>query len=245
MASVIPSTQITDAAIWRRPPRDAATLILVDTTSARRRILLGRRSESLVFMAGKYVFPGGRVDPSDLKLARSMCEPHPILERLQVKTSRRFGPHRALAVVLAGIRETFEEVGLMIGRPTSPGALLPGGAAWSAFAQAGLAPDMDRIVPVARAITPPGHVRRYDTRFFLVDARAIAHRVPFADRSDRELDSADWFTLDEAFALDLPDITRRVLSDVAARIEDDESLKVDGAMPFYRTRNGSPVRETI
>ena len=46
-------------------PRDAATLIIVDSSSGEPRVLLGRRRPDMVFMPGRYVFPGGRVDPSD------------------------------------------------------------------------------------------------------------------------------------------------------------------------------------
>ena len=43
-------------------PRDAATLIIVDNSSGEPRVLLGRRRLDMVFMPGRYVFPGGRVE---------------------------------------------------------------------------------------------------------------------------------------------------------------------------------------
>ena len=46
-------------------PRDAATLMVIERTEAEPKVLMGRRRDDLAFMAGKYVFPGGRVDPSD------------------------------------------------------------------------------------------------------------------------------------------------------------------------------------
>ena len=46
-------------------PRDAATLIIVDSSSGEPKVLLGRRRMDMVFMPGRYVFPGGRVDPAD------------------------------------------------------------------------------------------------------------------------------------------------------------------------------------
>jgi 8-oxo-dGTP pyrophosphatase MutT (NUDIX family) len=64
---------MTDALVNKSPPatrkvlrpRDAATLIVVDMASGEPRVLLGRRRPDLVFMPGRYVFPGGRVDPGD------------------------------------------------------------------------------------------------------------------------------------------------------------------------------------
>src|SRR6476659_8546004 len=49
-------------------PRDAATLILVDRSGPTPKVLLGRRHAGLTFMAGKFVFPGGRMEPGDRKM---------------------------------------------------------------------------------------------------------------------------------------------------------------------------------
>ncbi|KQT60438.1 MULTISPECIES: hypothetical protein [unclassified Aureimonas] len=196
-------------------------------------------------MPGKFVFPGGRVDPADLTLARRMALDAPIIDRLAELTPQRFGRDRAAAVALAGLRETFEEAGLMLGAP-SPGADLgAGGDAWSFFAAAGIVPDISALVFVARAITPPGHIRRYDTRFFCAGIETVAHRIPFEDRLDRELDSLGWFTLDEALSLDLPDITRQVLGDVGDRLRDGRWRDPSRPIPFYRSRNQRLVRDMI
>src|SRR4249920_369527 len=46
-------------------PKDAATLILIDRTGDKPKVLVGKRHDKVVFMPGKYVFPGGRVEKSD------------------------------------------------------------------------------------------------------------------------------------------------------------------------------------
>src|SRR5215470_9858159 len=46
-------------------PKDAATLILIDRSGEKPKVLVGRRHDNVVFMPGKYVFPGGRVDKAD------------------------------------------------------------------------------------------------------------------------------------------------------------------------------------
>src|SRR6202041_137300 len=48
-----------------RRPVDAATLILVDRSGATPKVLVGKRHDKVVFMPGKFVFPGGRVDTAD------------------------------------------------------------------------------------------------------------------------------------------------------------------------------------
>ena len=64
-ASKAPPEKPAAVAKARMRPRDAATLILVDRSSGEPRILMGRRGDAQVFMPGKYVFPGGRVDKTD------------------------------------------------------------------------------------------------------------------------------------------------------------------------------------
>ena len=47
-----------------RPPRDAATLILLDRSGPIPKVLMGRRHHGHVFLPGRFVFPGGAVDPA-------------------------------------------------------------------------------------------------------------------------------------------------------------------------------------
>src|ERR1700753_1328420 len=49
-------------------PKDAATLVLVKRDGAEPRILMGQRHGNMAFMANKYVFPGGRLDPGDMRI---------------------------------------------------------------------------------------------------------------------------------------------------------------------------------
>ena len=49
-------------------PKDAGTLILVDRSGQAPKVLLGKRHAGHVFMPGKYVFPGGRVDRADARM---------------------------------------------------------------------------------------------------------------------------------------------------------------------------------
>ena len=91
---------------------------------------------------------------------------------------------------IAAIREACEETGLCLGRKVEKPAKLEG--AWKPFAEAGLLPDPSSLFLIARAITPPGRVRRFDTRFFTADASAIAHRVEGVIHADAELVELVW-----------------------------------------------------
>ena len=91
---------------------------------------------------------------------------------------------------------------------------------------------------VFRAITPPGRPRRFDARFFLVEARDIAGDS--LDASGEELAHLQWLTLAGARALPLPFITEVVLSEVAAIMADP-----DPAQPvpfFHQTAEGPRFR---
>jgi 8-oxo-dGTP pyrophosphatase MutT (NUDIX family) len=224
-------------------PRDAGTLIVVDRSGAEPRILMGRRAAGHVFMPGRYVFPGGRVETGDLALARRHPLGADVLARLTGRTTARFGERQACALALAAIRETFEEVGLRVG---APGAAERGcGASWTSFCETGLLPDPARLVPVARAITPPAAVRRYDTRFFAIEGSAQEIATRFADRPSDELDAVDWFTFAQIETLSLAEITRRILADFRERLADASWRDASVPIPFYRAERGRFRRDLV
>ena len=96
---------------------DAASLFVIDASGSEPRVLAGRRASGHVFMAGKTVFPGGRVDRDDSRLARRYEISPPACARLLAGVRRGFTANRATAIALAAIREGYEEAGIMIGRP--------------------------------------------------------------------------------------------------------------------------------
>src|SRR5256885_4811027 len=151
-------------------PRDAATLILIDRAGHKPKVLVGRRHDNVVFMPGKYVFPGGRVDKSDNRVPVAAPIPDE-LEANLLKGSPKIAPSRARALAVAAIREACEETGLCLGRKVDKPVKLEG--AWQPFAEAGLLPDPSSLFLIARAVTPPRPVRRLDTRLFPADASPI------------------------------------------------------------------------
>jgi 8-oxo-dGTP pyrophosphatase MutT (NUDIX family) len=209
------------AAIEGEPPvpRDAATLILYRLTPEGPRILMGCRSSGHDFMPNKYVFPGGRVDDEDAS-APSVSE-----LREEIDRQLRFKSQRATRTFpLTAVREVFEETGLIVGRATPSFGSCP--ASWSEYYAQGAAPCLEGFDFIGRAITPPMRHKRFDARFFMADADAalIDDRPPI---DGRELNDLRWFTLAEVAQLDLPNVTRFVISEVEARLE-GEMLR-----PFY------------
>ena len=222
-------------------PRDAATLILIDRKGRTPKLLMGRRNPASVFMPGKFVFPGGRLDPDDRRMVAANALDATVEAKLHARVLRPTAS-RPRALALAAIRETYEETGLLLGRSDWGG---PSGvpAAWSAFAERGVMPDLEMVHFIARAITPPKRPRRFDARFFAVDAEAIAARVEDVTGPAAELVELVWIPIKEARALDLPTITGVVLEELEARLRAGFAPRLP--VPFYHEQRRRWVREEL
>lgn len=206
------------------PIRDAATLILVRDAGTRPAVLMGQRGAGAAFMPMKFVFPGGAVDPGDAAVPLARPFAPACRTRLALASS---GPAPE-AFAAAAVRELWEETGLVMGTPGSwPGPPPPD---WQGFAATGHLPSAAALRFVFRAITPPGRPRRFDARFFLAEATALAGDPDDFSAASDELAHLQWVSLEEARHFDLPFITEVVLAEVAARLRGDAAEGV----PFFR-----------
>ena len=173
----------------------------------------------------------------------------PVASELDPRTQARLMRHvslpsaaKARTYALTAIRETFEETGLLIGRKCADTPAVPAGP-WSAFAQAGVQPELAPIHFIARAITPPRRPRRYDTRFFTAEISAVAHRIEGVVGPQAELVELVWMPIAETDKLDLIAITQLVLRDLQTQI--DAGFSHDHPVPFYRMLHGKRVRDML
>jgi 8-oxo-dGTP pyrophosphatase MutT (NUDIX family) len=203
-------------------PKDAATLIIVRGGNE---VLMGVRSAKHAFMPNKFVFPGGRVDAADGRVARPV-DLHPEVAN---KLERGCAPFRARALAMAAVRETFEEAGLILGVPRqekiqtkSPG--------WKPFFDKGFVPALDQMEYVSRAITPPGRPRRFDARFFMVNADKMHGSID----GNGELENLHWVPIKEAQKLDLPNVTSFMIDIVQQRLKDRQHMEPGAPIPFSR-----------
>lgn len=210
-------------------PRDAATLILVRD---QREVLLGVRSAGHAFMPHMYVFPGGRVDPGDSRV----CSPVALKKDVERRLCRSVTTARARALAMTAIRETFEETGLILGRKVRQ-PLRSRSVHWQPFFSRGVVPALDKLDYVARAITPPRQVRRYDARFFLADAAHAEGTL----QGNGELEDLRWVSLHSAHRLALSPITALVLQLLKRRITGKPEAVEQ--IPFYRELNGKELIE--
>jgi 8-oxo-dGTP pyrophosphatase MutT (NUDIX family) len=203
--------------------RDAATVIVVRNRLTKPSILMGQRGASAAFMPNKYVFPGGAVDAGDGDIPLGADLPDLDAKRLAQDSTRA-----APALATAAIRELWEETGQILGTPSvwdnAP-------TDWRGFAQRGHRPNASGLSFMFRAVTPQGRPRRFDARFFMVDAgHLVTDPDDFSDAED-ELSHLHWVPLKDARALDLPFITEVVLAELAANLLNEGP---PASVPFFR-----------
>ncbi|MDD9909982.1 MAG: NUDIX hydrolase [Ahrensia sp.] len=226
------------------PPKDAATLIILDGEGDNPKLLMGRRHENHKFMPGLFVFPGGKVDRYDGSV-RAQTELDPttqdkIFGNLRRKPTRR----RARALGLACIRETYEEAGLFLGT-RAVRDFKARHDDWKAFEAHNITPTLDPLRLIARAITPPGRTRRFDAWFFATKKDHIFHALPEGTGPSGELQELHWITLNDAKYLELPVITLTVLDELQKRLRDDPQLSPSKAMPFFYLKGKTFLRDMI
>ncbi|WP_414833672.1 NUDIX hydrolase [Afifella sp. YEN Y35] len=228
----------------RLRPKPAATLIILSGERGKWRVLMGKRSEHHAFMPGKYVFPGGRVERSDYSAAMASDLDPVVAAKLKAGRAGCATHRQARALALAAIRETFEETGYLVGEKAEAAAdaARPSNPAWRAFTNAGALPSLSPMRLIARAITPPGRTRRFDARFFAVFEDSVVGRQ---ESLDKELLEPRWLTFEEAYETGLANITRRVLADLAARLDEDPDLQPGAGVPFHFMHYGRRQSEIL
>ncbi len=204
--------------------RDASTVILVRDPATSPRVLMGQRGATAAFMPDKFVFPGGAVDAADADVPLASGPGEVCRTRLAGETTGATPDQLAAAAV----RELWEETGQCLGRP---GAWPDAPDDWSGFAELGLVPDAGPLSFFFRALTPPGRSRRFDARFFIADAAALATDPDDFSRAEDELIHLSWVPLGEVRALNLPFITRVVLAELAQHLP---STAAPARVPFIR-----------
>jgi 8-oxo-dGTP pyrophosphatase MutT (NUDIX family) len=190
-------------------PVPAATLVLLrDRAAGGFEILLMQRHAKSKFAAGDFVFPGG-------KLTREDNPPDAIRwctglgAATAAKTLALEDTELAVAHWIGVIRETFEEVGVLLATSASGGPARVSAATlsacrracqadnrafWELVKQEDLRLATDRLVYFAHWITPEGSPLRFDTRFFA--APMPADQTPTGD--DKEVTDLRWLGAAEA-----------------------------------------------
>ena len=226
-----------------QPVRPAATVIIAKDAKPQVEIFMLRRTHQAAFAGGMFVFPGGRVDEDDHAAYYG--------EQRQGPSPAQLPQQEALGedwcgYWIAGIRETFEEAGILLAynsdgdilsyedhnRATFEGyrhALHAGEIKLAEIcAREKLNLAVDLIHFYNRWITPTGRPRRFDTRFFITEAPT--RQVGFHDGNET-VDSV-WISPGEALRLNaagdfgMMAVTVMELSDLAQHqtVQDDITM---------------------
>lgn len=185
-------------------PKDAATIMLVDRENTR--VLMGKRSSKHVFMPDLYVFPGGRRDRNDWRLPVNTPLREEVISHLLTGTSKKFTKSTAMALALAAARELSEETSIDLRQN-------------SGF-------DLQSFRYLARAITPIGQPRRFDTRFFVGFCDELNVDTSQAKDSD-ELIDLRWVDIFKPEDHPMPAITVLILKELQARMQQSSELAYD------------------
>lgn len=190
-------------------PRNAATLVVYRESRGAIEILMGRRAGRHRFMPDYYVFPGGRLDPADYRIAPLSPLRREVHELLCKSCSAR----QAQALAIAAVRETYEETGLLLGELRNERLL----------------PSLEGLDYVLRAITPPSSPIRFHARFFTAEARHLGGTL----KSNGELLDLDWRPVDECLRLPIADVTEFLLRQLQK-----QKGERPGGVPLFSFRNG-------
>jgi 8-oxo-dGTP pyrophosphatase MutT (NUDIX family) len=222
-------------------PRAAATLILIDRSGPVPKVLLGRRHANHKFMPGKFVFPGGRIEAGDFLMPAIRDLSEAAVEKLGKHVGSK--PIKPRSLALAALRETFEETGIVLGAKAPMPADRRVPSHWTAFVEHGFLPDLSILQFIGRAITPPGRPKRFDSRFFAVDARHIGHKIEGVVTENSELVELVWCPIAEATQLGIPIITAVILEELGKRSA--AGFTQDLPVPMFYERNKRWIREEL
>ena len=187
-------------------PRDASTILLLRDSKAAKEIevFMMVRHHQIEFNSGALVFPGGSIDKNDMEIA-AKPELYSGGEGLDAD---------ALGFRIAAIRETFEESGILLGRPKGSNALVDAKRAseieaahrsdlnerkttfLKVLTDNGMMLALDELMPYAHWITPEGMPKRFDTWFFL----AAAPPDQLGAHDGKESTDSIWVSAREALA---------------------------------------------
>jgi len=181
--------------------RVATTVLLLRDGRAGMEIFMVQRHHQIEFASGALVFPGGSMDPDDRAVA---SDPALVADSGGLDTD-------ALAIRVGGIRETFEESGILLARARGSDGLISASELASIepqrealdegrvgfgdlLRQYALVPAVDLLVPFAHWITPVNMPKRFDTHFLL----ALAPPDQIGRHDGRESVDSIWLSPREA-----------------------------------------------
>ncbi len=223
LIQMIPARAMTNPNFKTLRPKDSACLIILRNNMGKTQMLMGKRHPNHVFMPNVYVFPGGKVDLADCKLKTSQQISYKTQQQLLSSMKGRASIARANGLVLAAIRETFEETGYVIGQAVKSPPKTKA-ASWRDFYNTGHIPYVEKCKFIARAITPPQNIRRYDTRFFAIWQHDIPNGMLQEGQGSDELEELLWVDVHDIGSINMHVITTMIVNELKKHIANQKFI---------------------
>ena len=170
-------------------PKPAATLVITKVKNKKVHVLMGKRPNKARFAPGMWVFPGGKLDKSDLTISKNYITNNKIIKNLSLLKAI---PPLGKGLIHTAIRETEEETNLKL-----------------------KSNNIKNMWVLGRAITPLTRRMRFDTKFFVAPSSCFTGKI----KGNGELDKLEYVEINQALKLPMFDITEFVLIEIKDRIK--------------------------
>lgn len=169
-------------------PKPAATLIITKIQNEKVYVLMGKRPNKASFAPGMWVFPGGKLDKSDLTTSKNYITNNKIIKNLSLLQAK---PPLGKGLIHTAIRETEEETNLKL-----------------------KSNNIKNMWVLGRAITPLTRPMRFDTKFFVASSDCFIGDV----KGNGELAKLEYVEISKALEFPMFDVTEFILQEINKRI---------------------------
>ena len=185
-------------------PKPAATLIITKIKNKKVHVLMGKRPNKARFAPGMWVFPGGKLDKSDLTISKNYITNSKIIKNL---SSLKAIPPLCKGLIHTAIRETEEETNLKL-----------------------KSNNIKNMWVLGRAITPLTRPMRFDTKFFVAPSDCFIGKV----KGNGELAKLEYVEINKALNLPMFDVTEFILQEINKRINKGNEVNSNPVFWRYR-----------
>jgi 8-oxo-dGTP pyrophosphatase MutT (NUDIX family) len=185
-------------------PKPAATLIITKIKNKKVHVLMGKRPNKARFAPGMWVFPGGKLDKSDLTISKNYITNSKIIKNL---SSLKAIPPLGKGLIHTAIRETEEETNLKL-----------------------KSSNIKNMWVLGRAITPLTRPMRFDTKFFVAPSDCFIGKV----KGNGELAKLEYVEINKALNLPMFDVTEFILQEINKRINKGNEVNSNPVFWRYR-----------
>lgn len=185
-------------------PKPAATLIITKIKNKKVFVLMGKRPSKARFAPGMWVFPGGKLDKSDLTTPKNYIINNKIIKNLNLLKAK---PPLGKGLIHTAIRETEEETNLKL-----------------------KSNNIKNMWVLGRAITPLTRPMRFDTKFFVAPSDCFIGNL----KGNGELAKLEYVEICKALKFPMFDVTEFILQEISERINNGNEINSNPVFWRYR-----------